>query len=320
MALGSAPDIGKEAFTIFDCFDGTLIDYFKDTTDFPVELAQAEPLSIAQVIENIYQNVDREYYTKILVKRLRRIDRDMSAEARGEFAAYIPDGDMGKFAGELPQRLKKDFTGTMKILRNKDFQDFLVNYQRARRSFLVAPEQVDVVSSEKLVMGQKPEDYLESFARFVRENPEHIEAINILLKRPKQWRTDVLNDLRIKLQKAKFPEKQLQQAHRLVYNKALADIISMVKHAAKAQEPVLTAEERVARAMAKVTAGKTFTAEQQKWLGYIAEHLTTNLTLDVNDFEVLPIFTDRGGKKTAEHVFGDELQKLVDEINYSIAA
>ena len=48
-------DIGKEAFTIFDCFDGTLIDYFKGTTDFPVELAQAEPLSIALVIENIYQ-------------------------------------------------------------------------------------------------------------------------------------------------------------------------------------------------------------------------------------------------------------------------
>jgi type I restriction enzyme, R subunit len=313
-------DIGKEAFTIFDCFDGTLIEYFKDTTDFPVELAQAEPLSIAQVIENIYQNVDREYFTKILVKRLRRIDRDMSAEARQDFATYIPDGDMGRFAGELPQRVKRDFAGTMKILRDKDFQELLVNYQRARRSFLVAPEQVDEVSSEKLVMGQKPEDYLESFARFVKENPEHIEAINILLKRPKQWRTDVLNDLRTKLQQAHFPERQLQQAHRLVHNKALADIISMVKHAAKSQEPVLTAEERVARAMAKVTEGKSFNVEQQKWLGYIKEHLITNLTFGVDDFEAQPIFTDRGGRKTAERVFGKELEKLAAEINYAMAA
>ena len=184
----------------------------------------------------------------------------------------------------------------------------------------MAPEQVDEVSSEKLVMGQKPEDYLESFARFVKENPEHIEAINVLLKRPKQWRTDVLNDLRIKLQKAKFPEKQLQQAHRLVYNKALADIISMVKHAAKEQEPVLTAEERVGRAMTKVIAGKTFTAEQDRWLGYIKEHLTRNLTFDVDDLEAQPVFTDRGGRKTAERVFGNELPKLIEEINYAMAA
>ena len=32
---------------------------------------------------------------------------------------------------------------------------------------------------------QKPEDYLDSFARFVRENPEQIEAIRILLGRPR---------------------------------------------------------------------------------------------------------------------------------------
>jgi type I restriction enzyme, R subunit len=244
----------------------------------------------------------------------------MSAEARQDFAAYIPDGDMGRFAGGLPKAVKNAFADTMAILRDKDFQDLLVNYQRARRSFIVAPEQVDEVSSEKLVMGQKPEDYLESFARFVRENPDHIEAINILLKRPKQWRTDVLNDLRQKLEKARFPEKQLQQAHRLVYNMALADIISMVKHAAKEQEPVMTAEERVARAMAKVAAGRSFTTEQQKWLGYIKEHLTRNLTFDVDDLEAQPVFTDRGGKKTAERLFGRELQKLAEEINFAMAA
>lgn len=40
------PEINKESFTIFDCFDGTLIEYFKNTTDFKVELPEKEPLSI----------------------------------------------------------------------------------------------------------------------------------------------------------------------------------------------------------------------------------------------------------------------------------
>ena len=64
----------------------------------------------------------------------------MSGEAREKFARYIPDGDMGKFAGELPERIKNDFTETMKLLRDKDFQELLVNYPRAKRQFLVGYE------------------------------------------------------------------------------------------------------------------------------------------------------------------------------------
>ncbi len=314
------PDINKTHFTIFDCFDGTLIEYFKNTTDFPIEAPVKEPISIAQVIENIYQNVDREYHTKVLVKRLRRIGRDMSGEAREKFAVFIPEGDMGKFAGEVTQRLRRDFTGTMKVLRDEHFQELLINYPRAKRSFLVAPEQVDEVISERLVMGQKPEDYLDAFARFVQKNPEHIEAITILLNRPRQWKTDVLSDLRKKLQTNNFPERELQRAHQMVYHKALADIISMVKHAAKKQEPVLSAEERVDLTLSKITKGKSFTEEQRKWLGYIREHLAANLTLDVGDFDLLPVFTNRGGRQIAEKIFGLKLDELVAEINYNIAA
>ena len=68
------PEINKGSFTIFDCFDGTLIEYFKNTTDFKVELPEKEPIPLEQVIENIYQNVEREYYVKVLVKRLHRIE------------------------------------------------------------------------------------------------------------------------------------------------------------------------------------------------------------------------------------------------------
>ncbi len=141
------PEINKESFTIFDCFDGTLIEYFKNTTDFKVELPEKEPLSIKQVIENIYQNVDRDYYIKVLVKRLRRIERTMSGEARDMFAVFIPDGDIGKFADELPQKLKKDFSNTINLLRNEKFQDLLLNYPRAKRGFIIGYGVLDDVAS-----------------------------------------------------------------------------------------------------------------------------------------------------------------------------
>lgn len=316
--------INKSHFTIFDCFDGTLIEYFKNTTDFEVQLPEKEPISISQVIENIWQNIDRPYFVKVLVKRLRRIDRAMSSKAREKFAQYIPEGDMGRFAEGLPAAIARNFTETMKILRNEDFQDLLVNYERAKKVFFVGYEIEDNVSSEAMIrVGaeyQQPEDYLDSFSRFVRENPEHIDAIRILLERPKDWKTDALKELREKLALNQFPENELRKAHKLVYHKALADIISMVKHAAREEEEIFSAEERVDRALQRVTTDKAFTEEQKKWLVYIREHLLQNLTIDLEDFDYIPVFERHGGKGTAIKVFDNQLESLIAEINFAIAA
>lgn len=317
-------EINKGKFVIFDCFDGTLIEYFRNTTDFKVELPQKEPIPLEQVIENIYQNVDRAYYIKVLIKRLRRIERTLSGDARELFAHYIPEGDVGKFAAELPERIRNDFMRTITMLRNKDFQDLLENYPRAKRSFLVGYSVEDIVESEVMICAgkeyMKPEDYLVAFTRFVQENPEHIEAIKILLERPKEWKTAALNELREKLARNNFPEKELQKAHKLVHNKSLADIISMVKHAAKAQEPILSAEERVDNALAKVKAGKSLNDEQLNWLGLIREHLVRNLTIELDDFEYAPIFERQGGQTKAKKIFRETLEPLINEINYAIAA
>ena len=89
----------------------------------------------------------------------------------------------------------------------------------------------------------------------MRENATQVEAIRILLDRPKDWSTEPLTELRQRLARAPQPfnEKSLQSAHELHYHKALVDIISMVKHAAREDAPLLTAEERVNRALMKVT-------------------------------------------------------------------
>ncbi|HLA87850.1 MAG TPA: type I restriction-modification enzyme R subunit C-terminal domain-containing protein, partial [Anaerolineales bacterium] len=317
------PGINKTHFAIFDCFNGTLIEYFKNTTDFDVSL-QKEAVALSQVIENIYQNIDREYHIKVLVKRLRRIEKDMSGEAREKFSAYIPDGDMGRFASELPDKIEKDFTNIMKLLRDKDFQNLLQNYPRPQRSFLIGYDVKDVVTSEVMIRRgaeyQKPEDYLVAFSRFVKENPEHIEAIRILLERPKDWKTAVLNELVEKLKQNKFPPDDLEKAHKYVYKKPLVDIISMVKHAAKEQEPMLTADERVGRAMQKVTSGKSFNEDQKKWLGLIRDHLVKNLTIGEDDLDYAPIFERNGGLGRARRVFDKELGSLLAEINAGVAA
>lgn len=315
------PEIGKTHFKIFDCFDGTLIKYFSNSTDFEIEPPRKDAISLKQVIENIYQNVSRVYYINVLVKRLRRIEKNMSGEAYNYFAPFIENGDISKFANEIPSRITKDFVGTMKLLRDEEFQKRLLDYPRKGKEFIVGYEIEDEVTSDILILGEKPSDYLDNFSKFVKENPDQILAIKILLERPKEWKPDTLNELRNKLSQHKFTEKDLQKAHKIIYNKSLADIISMVKHAAVTESPILSAEERVKNAVAKVIEGKQFSYEQLNWISLIEQHLIQNLSIDETDIENAPAFTNIGGIGKAKKVFGkDELKQLIDELNYNVAA
>jgi type I restriction enzyme R subunit len=314
-------ELSKTHFTIFDCFGGTLIKYFKDVSNFKVEEPRPKPLTLPQVIENIWQNVDRQYHVGVLVKRLRRIEKDMSGKAREDFAKWIPDGDVGKFAADLPGKLRTDFTVTMKLLRDLKFQDLLLNYERAKRQFWVTYDTPDEVTST-LHYGDfdRPEDYLTAFTKFVREKSDNIDAIKILMARPKDWTPEALEDLRRTLRQNDFEEATLRKAHNVVYSKPLADVISMVKHAARQEEPILTAPERVKRAMERIVARKFFTNEQKTWLALIEDHLTRNLSIAEDDFEVQPVFTDRGGRARARKIFPQQLLPLIEELNAAVAA
>jgi type I restriction enzyme, R subunit len=317
----------KTHFVVFDCFDGTLLEYFKNATAITAEPPRPELRSVIEIIDDIWANRDRDYNIRCLVKRLQRINRDMAGEERERFAAHIPDGDLGKFASDLPQALRKNFTETMTLLRNEKFQKLLVDYRRKPRTFLVAYDTVDDVTSTMVIsdsLGKKwkPEDYIAAFARFVQENATQIEAIRILLDRPKSWSTEALKELRQRLARAPqpFDEKSLQRAHEMSYHTALVDIISVVKHAARTDEPLYTAQQRVNRAMMKVSGARGFTAEQMQWLERIRQHLIENLSVDSADFDALPIFSRYGGWVRANRVFEGALPDLLKQFNESIAA
>jgi type I restriction enzyme R subunit len=317
----------KSHFTVFDCFDGTLLEYFRTASAFTREPPDKPSRTIAEVIQDIWQNRDREYNVRCLVKRLQRIDKEMPGEARELFAAYLEDGDLAKYARELPRRLAADFVGTMELLRNQAFQDLLVNYPRAQRGFVKAYEAQDEVTSQWLIRDgtgkeYRPEDYLTAFARYVQENPDQIEAIRILLNRPREWGTDALSELKQKLAATnlRFTVENLQGAHAAQYHKSLIEIISMIKHAAHDEEPLFTAAERVERALAKVTAGKDLSQEQSRWLERIHEHLVANLSISREDFEFMPVFEREGGWRKANLAFGGTLAQWLVEINEAIAA
>lgn len=317
----------KTNFVVFDCFNGTLVEYFRNTTGMTVEPPEGDSKSLVQIIDDIWQNRERDYNTRRLVKRLQRIAKDMSGDARDLFARFIPDGDMGRFAEDLPSMLRADFSGIMKILRDKDFQTLLTEYPRAKRTFIVAAGVTDEVGSEWLIRAgagaeYRPEDYLQLFERFIDEHADEISAISILLTRPQEWGAEPLRELREKLTQSTehFTEANLQRAYQLAHHKALVDIISMVKRTASENSPLLTAEERVNAAIAQVTAGRQFTDEQARWMERIRQHLVENLSIEPQDFDDIPLLADRGGWGRANRSFDGQLTELLDQLNEELVA
>jgi type I restriction enzyme R subunit len=319
----------KSHFTVFDCFDGTLLEYFRKATGITAEPPVQPSRSTAEIIEDIWRGRDREYNTRVLVKRLQRIAKEMApGEGRDAFAGCgVPDGDLARYAAALPTGLREDFSGTMELLRSEGFKNLLVNYPRPPRHFLVAYEAEDTVTSEWRARGAdgrefKPADYLHAFAEFVRDNPAQVDAIGILLDRPRAWNPQALVELQRVLRERpeRFTVDQLQKAHQLSYGKALADIISMVQHAADEHRPLFTAQERVNLVAAHLKKGHAFTADQELWLERIREHLVENLSVDQQDFDDVPVLSRSGGWARANRTFHGHLPELIQEMNEAIAA
>jgi type I restriction enzyme R subunit len=317
----------KSHFVVFDCFDGTLLEYFRDTTGMTAEPPSAPTRTVDKIIDDIWQNRDRAYNVHCLVKRLRRIDKEMSGDAIEQFARFIPGGDVGHFAEDLSASLRDNFSGTMKVLRDEDFQSLLVAYPRPQKSFLVAPGAIDTVESGWLIKGAigkeyKPEDYLNLFVSFVKDNQQHLEAISIILAHPEKWGTRPLSDLIESLNRAPehFTAQNLQRAFQITHHKALADLISMIKRAALDTSPLLTAEERVDAAIERATTKAQLTDDQRRWLGYIRQHLVLNLSIERDDFDLQPVLSDRGGWVPANRAFEGQLDELLANLNRELVS
>lgn len=312
-------EIHKTHFTVFDVLG--VLEYFQRASAFTVDPPSKPARPIREIIDAIFNNQDRDYNVRVLVKRLHRIAKNVSAEGRVQFAALLSGQDIGDFARSLPERLERNWSETMAVLRDEALLDYLENYLRAPRTFIVADTVEDLVVSEYLFRTAdgrdlRPEDYLIAFERFVKENPDRIEAIRVLLNRPADFRTEHLKELREKL--AARPERFTEPNLRRAYQNALADIISIVRHAAQG-EPLLAAQERVNRAMARVRAGRTFTPEQEGWLELIQAHLVENLVIEKADFSAIP-FSRRGAWSPANAAFDGRLEELLNRINEAMAA
>ena len=189
---------------------------------------------------------------------------------------------------------------------------------------------------------EKAKSMLTSFRKFIEDNKDQIEALQVLYSQP--YRAGLkfrhVKELASKLNQPPFfvdpnrPESltRLWQAYEVVEpdkvrgkgGRQLVDVIALVRHAMDPNTPLapvgVTVQERYQQWMAeKQTSGVMFTADQRKWLDAIKDHIAASLNIEQDDLEEVP-FNSIGGLGRAYELFGDKLNAILDELNERLAA
>jgi len=66
--------------------------------------------------------------------------------------------------------------------------------------------------------------------------------------------------------------------------------------------------------------GRKFSADQERWLRMVAKHVAESMSFDPAEDYDLPPFSLEGGAMAAYQLFGNDLRRLVDELNEALAA
>jgi type I restriction enzyme R subunit len=187
-----------------------------------------------------------------------------------------------------------------------------------RVSMLISTHADELVSIEQgYGNADKPEDYLDGFAAFLRENLNEIPALLVVTQRPRELTREQLKELRLALDLAGYSETKLQTAWRQTTNEDIAaSIVGFIRQAAIG-DPLLPYGERVDRAMKHILAQKAWTPPQRQWLDRIGKQLRKEYIVDRAAMDS-GAFRSQGGFKRIDKIFNGQLGEILTEISAGI--
>jgi type I restriction enzyme R subunit len=266
---------------------------------------------------------------------LRAVDPDAVAQV----ATGRPGASRAEISNEVFETTQRDLIGqACAPFDRPEVRDILAKAKQA------AEQTIDVVTADTVVSQgfdgaakDRAMSLVASFREYIEQHRAEITALQILYSRPYTQRLTeaMLKELEKKLRDANatWNEELLWKSFaatvpakvkgRSAVNR-FADLVPLVRFALE-QQPVLepfaeSVGARFERWLAtKANGGVTFTDDQRAWLALIRDHIATSLSIEPEDFEFAP-FNQRGGLGRAAQLFGNDLPKLLDELNEALAA
>lgn len=254
------------------------------------------------------------YQIDQIVAKLQRKRRNISKKGLEQFMALLDGSDLASYAHNLescPAIKAKE-----SILQHKEAFTILDHDKGKRKHGRIIDNHNDEVISHTrgYGAGQKPEDYIESFREFIHNNLNNIAALKTVCTKPAELTRKDLKSLLLELDRHDFTEKQLNSAWNDMTNQDIAaDIIAFIRQQAIGST-LISHEQRVKHAFAKLRLNHDFNKNQLDWLKRIEKVLLEESVLDEQIFEV-GAFRNAGGFSNINRRFGGKLHDIITEIN-----
>lgn len=250
-----------------------------------------------------------------IVAKLQRRKRNMDSRTMEHFISMTGGKDPTQFIAELqnskPEEAKKQ------LLACKEVFEMLQQTRPNGGRKLVISDQEDELLSHTRGYGSsdRPEDYLDAFANYVKTNLNEVAALNIVCTRPKELTRESLKSLRLTLDREGFTTQQLNTAISQMTNEEItADIISLIRRYAIGSA-LISHEARIRKAVDKLKKAHHFSKQELNWISRMEKYLMEESVLNVAVFDEDGRFKAQGGFNKINKVFGNQLESIVLELN-----
>lgn len=328
-------DIGKTVFRIYDP-----VDIYAALADVNTmkPLVKDPEITLAQLVDEITnpEQLERalnapgdapeqshaDVVLSQLSQKVMRVMRKAGKKAESKPALKQKLDELHGLWGVEPKSLHKH----LRELGPKQAAAFITKHsglinQLAEVNELLGSERQPVISehhdeirerTQSYGVHQKPEDYLDSFNQFIKEQLNQSAALAVVVNKPRDLTRDQLKEIKLLLDGAGYSEAKLQSAVRNQTNQDIAaSIIGHIRRAAIG-EPLVPFEQRIAQAMLRIYESHNWLPAQRKWLERLARQLVHEVIID-REF-VNSRFAEQGGAKQLDKVLGNQLDVVLDEL------
>jgi type I restriction enzyme R subunit len=162
--------------------------------------------------------------------------------------------------------------------------------------------------------GAKPQDFLDGFNTFVRNNLNSMAALKLVVQRPQDLTRQQLRTLRLELDQLGFSETNLRAAWKDATNQEIAaSVIGFIRQAALG-DPLTPYATRVQSAMERILKSRPWTNPQRQWLKRIGDQVEREIIVDRAALDEEPFRKD-GGFARLDKIFQGELVTVLQTIN-----
>jgi len=235
-----------------------------------------------------------------------------------------PDEKRKEAREELAKHAQKVFTG--------ELNEYLENVRKSLEQI------IDTVNIDRVAFTgwdtqakEQAESFIKDFKSFLEEHKDEIKALSIYYSQPYRRREVTYQMIReifdlINEKKPTLAPLRVWEAYAHIENintrspkSELTALVGLIRKIIGIDKE-LTDYDTIARRnfrdwVVRAQAGyKHFNKEQIDWLYMIRDHIATSFHIENDDFDLSP-FGERGGLGKLHDLFGDETDKLIEELN-----